>query len=241
MYVMITTFFVFALLERVFTGYPWPKQPLWIARGLAWLAMVVLFNHFTSSTIDMIVPQYSFIDFSGMGLWALVPGILIYEVALYGYHRALHDVPYLWRLHQTHHSSERLDIWSAYHIHPVELLGWSFVGAFVFRGLLGTTIETAFWFGIFITTIQTIQHANIRTPKWLGYLIARPENHMLHHARGKHRANYADLPIIDMLFGTFALPESAPKEVGFWDGASQRFVEQMLGKDVTKPTNPIQR
>ena len=50
------------------------------------------------------------------------------------------------------------------------------------------------------------QHANLRTPRWLGYLIQRPESHSVHHARGVHAFNYCDFPLIDMLFGTLRNP-----------------------------------
>ena len=55
---------------------------------------------------------------------------------------------------------------------------------------------------------------------------------MLHHARTKHATNYADFPIIDMLFGTFENPETAPEQVGFWDGASRQLGPMLMGKDV---------
>ena len=52
------------------------------------------------------------------------------------------------------------------------------------------------------------QHANVRTPRWLGYFVQRPESHSLHHERGVHRDNYSDLPVFDMLFGTFRNPRA---------------------------------
>ena len=81
--------------------------------------------------------------------------------------------------------------------------------------------------------IQYIQHTNVKTPRWLGYIIVRPENHMLHHAREKHHSDYSDLPIVDMLFGTFENPIEPPAEFGFWDGASTRVVDHLLCRDNT--------
>ena len=62
---------------------------------------------------------------------------------------------------------------------------------------------------------------------------------MLHHARGAHVLNYSDFPVIDMLFGTFALLDKAPREVGFWCGASRQVVRMMSGVEVimTPPPN----
>jgi len=79
------------------------------------------------------------------------------------------------------------------------------------------------------------QHANIRTPRWLGYIIQRPESHSLHHGRGVHRYNYADLPLWDMVFGTFRNPAEMQAEVGFYKGASNRVLAMLAGRDVSSP------
>ena len=80
------------------------------------------------------------------------------------------------------------------------------------------------------------QHANIKTPYWLGYLIQRPESHAVHHGRGIHRYNYSDLPLWDILFGTFRNPRTVEGlQVGFYRGASARIPEMLVGRDVTQP------
>jgi hypothetical protein len=55
------------------------------------------------------------------------------------------------------------------------------------------------------------QHANIRTPRWLGYLIQRPESHGVHYGRGIHRCNYSDLA-----------RQETPVAAGFYRGAAAR-------------------
>jgi hypothetical protein len=50
-----------------------------------------------------------------------------------------------------------------------------------------------------------------------------------------HRFNYADLPLIDMLFGTFRNPAGFAPETGFWPGASARVADMLLGRDVSAP------
>jgi len=64
---------------------------------------------------------------------------------------------------------------------------------------------------------------------------------MLHHARGAHVLNYSDFPIIDMMFGTFALPDEPPKDVGFWHGASRRVLGMIGGVDVTRDPDSKER
>ena len=64
------------------------------------------------------------------------------------------------------------------------------------------------------------------------YLVQRPESHSYHHARGIHRDNYADLPVFDILFGTFHNPRDFAPANGFYDGASLRVGEMLLFRDV---------
>src|SRR3546814_4070180 len=84
-------------------------------------------------------------------------------------------------------------------------------------------------FRSYATTFMSVfQHSNIRTPRWLGYLVQRPESHSVHHPRGVHAYNYSDLPLFDIVFGTFRNPRDFAPEQGFWPGASARG-PQMLG------------
>ncbi len=69
-------------------------------------------------------------------------------------------------------------------------------------------------------------------PQWLGYFVQRPESHSVHHARGVHQYNYSDLPLFDVLFGTFRNPKDFVSESGFYDGASAKVPEILLFKDI---------
>ncbi len=78
------------------------------------------------------------------------------------------------------------------------------------------------------------QHANIKTPPWIGYIIQRPESHAVHHAKGIHAFNYSDLPLFDIIFDTFRNPSKYVEETGFYYGASTRIKDTLLFKDVDK-------
>jgi sterol desaturase/sphingolipid hydroxylase (fatty acid hydroxylase superfamily) len=59
-------------------------------------------------------------------------------------------------------------------------------------------------------------HLNVPTPKWLGYVILRPEQHCLHHEREVHARNYGnDLAIWDQLFGSYQNVGGFEGKVGF--------------------------
>ena len=164
-------------------------------------------------------------------------GILLYELVHYGYHRLAHGWDWLWRVsHQMHHSAESIDAFGAYYLHPLDNIFFSSWGSLVFFPLLGLSPEAGLVASVFLVFNGVFQHANIRTPRWVGYLIQRPESHRVHHGRGVHRKNYSDLPLWDMVFGTFKNPddEGAP-EAGFYNGASSRIAEMLMFKDVSEP------
>jgi sterol desaturase/sphingolipid hydroxylase (fatty acid hydroxylase superfamily) len=76
------------------------------------------------------------------------------------------------------------------------------------------------------------QHWNVRTPAWLGYVIQRPEAHCHHHELNVHAYNYADLPIWDIVFGTFKNPDTFEGRVGFADDPS--YAKMLVGIDVNE-------
>jgi sterol desaturase/sphingolipid hydroxylase (fatty acid hydroxylase superfamily) len=163
-------------------------------------------------------------------------GIVVYEFIHYWYHRAAHSSHILWRwAHQMHHSAESVDAFGAYYLHPVDTFLFTTWSSLVFFPLLGLSAEAGAIAGTFLVFNAMFQHANIKTPRWLGYLIQRPESHGIHHERGVHRYNYSDLPLWDIVFGTFNNPATFDRQAGFYDGASSRIGEMLIGRDVTRP------
>jgi sterol desaturase/sphingolipid hydroxylase (fatty acid hydroxylase superfamily) len=134
-----------------------------------------------------------------------------------------------------HHSAESLDAFGAYWLHPLDNFMFTSISSLVFFPLLGVTLEAGVLGALFLTFNALFQHASFRTPRWLGYIIQRPESHSVHHGRGIHRYNYADLPLSDMVFGTFRNPEGFQPAHGFYDGASERIGEMLLFRDVSTP------
>ncbi|MCX2864925.1 sterol desaturase family protein [Paucibacter sp. PLA-PC-4] len=166
-----------------------------------------------------------------------VLGVVVYEFFHYWYHRSAHRIGWLWRLgHQMHHSAESLDAWGAYYLHPIDTALFTTLSSLVLFPLLGLSPEAGGWAAATLTFLGIFQHAHVRTPRWLGYLIQCPESHAVHHARSVHAFNYADLPLWDMVFGTYCNPRSGRDErrlQGFYDGASSRIVSMLFFRDVS--------
>jgi len=179
----------------------------------------------------------SLFDGAALGTWGgAALGILVYELVHYWYHRAAHGFDWLWRAaHQMHHSAESLEAIGANYLHPLDTFLFTSWASLVFFPLLGLAPEAGAVAAAFLAFNAAFQHANIRTPRWLGYLIQRPESHGVHHERGVHRYNYSDLPLWDMLFGTFRNPERWEAEAGFYTGASSRIGAMLIGRDVATP------
>lgn len=184
-----------------------------------------------------VLGDFHLLDGSGLGTWAgAAAGILVYEFCHYWYHRAAHEFDWLWRAgHQMHHSAESLDAFGAYYMHPLDVFNFTTIGSLVFFPLLGLSVEAGVIGALFLTFNAMFQHMSVRTPRWLGYIIQRPESHSVHHGKGIHRYNYSDLPLVDIIFGTFRNPESFTKEHGFYDGASERIPEMLVFRDVSTP------
>ena len=181
--------------------------------------------------------EYALLPGATLGTWggaALAIGV--YELVLYWQHRAEHRIDFLWRAsHQMHHSAERLEALGAYYFHPLDIALFTTSSSLVFFPLLGVTPEAGAVAAAFLSFAGAFQHANIRTPRWLGYLVQRPESHGIHHERGVHAFNYSDLPLWDIVFGTFRNPERWEGRAGFYNGASSRIGEMLIGRDVATP------
>ena len=75
-------------------------------------------------------------------------------------------------------------------------------------------------------------HVNIATPRVLGLFFQRPEMHRIHHQRSRHRYNYSDLPIWDLLFGTYCNPARIEVETGFPKDNEKRLWQLLKGKEL---------
>jgi sterol desaturase/sphingolipid hydroxylase (fatty acid hydroxylase superfamily) len=235
---ILAMFAVLALAEHFFPGRPLPRMPGWRPRALAVFAVYFLVSSYLPLLwADTLAPLQVF-DLSGWPtLAAAALGLLVYELFAYAYHRGMHSVDAWFRVsHQMHHSAERLDVYGAFWFSPLDIVGWTLLPS-VALTLLGLPPAAATTTILVITFLGIFQHANLRTPRWLGYFVQRPESHTIHHARGIHAKNYADLPLIDMLFRTFENPRGFQHATGYWHGASARVFDMLLARDVTRPVS----
>jgi sterol desaturase/sphingolipid hydroxylase (fatty acid hydroxylase superfamily) len=225
------------LWEDVFPGRKLPPVKGWRVRGLSAFVFFFFLSSYLPLFIDPYLQPYCLFDLShwgtlGGGLFAIV----LYEFGVFVWHYCLHRFDFLWKtFHQMHHSAERLDTYGAFYFSPLDMIGWTVLGSICFTLIAGLSPQAITVMLLVTNFLSIFQHANIKTPQWLGYIIQRPESHSYHHARGIHRYNYSDLPLFDILFGTFRNPREFDHETGFYPGASARVWDMLRGKDVSAP------
>jgi len=234
---IIAMFAGFAALELVAPARRLPRVRAWRLRGTLSFLLAITISSLAPLAWDAWLAEHRLVDARGLGHVAgAIAGFLVLELGVYVWHRAVHKLPFLWRAsHQMHHSAERVDVFGAFWFHPLDVASLSLVTSVALVGVLGVTAPAAIAASLAATFCGLFQHANVRTPRWLGYLVQRPESHAVHHQRGVHAYNYSDLPLWDIVFGTFANPATFEGENGFWDGASDRVLAMLVARDVSTP------
>jgi len=143
----------------------------------------------------------------------VVVGLLLFECVGYGYHRLAHRVPWLWRLHAVHHSSERMDWLASFRQHPLEIIAVT-LAQNVPLVLLDLPLGSHALVLLLLRLNTVFVHSNLQIPRgWWSALIATPHFHHRHHQRRGAARNFAAMfPWLDRLFGTF--DDTAADDVG---------------------------
>ncbi len=240
--IAISIFLVLMLAEELFPGRPLPKIKNWKIKGI--FAFVIYF--FLSTYLPMFwndtLAKYQLFEMSFLGdFGGAMAALLIYEFGVYVWHRSMHKSNILWRVfHQMHHSAERVDTYGAFFFSPMDMIGFTFLTSLALVVAGGFTVQATIYAIYGATFLAVIQHANIKTPQWMGYFFQRPESHSIHHAKGVHAYNYSDLPIFDIILGTFNNPKDFADETGFYNGASNRISEMLAFKDINLNQKTLQ-
>jgi sterol desaturase/sphingolipid hydroxylase (fatty acid hydroxylase superfamily) len=230
------TFIFFLVTERLFPRRQYPPIRFWNLIGFGFLIMTALLSTYLPMLLPASLTQYHLFDASRLGMAGSV--LVAYPLTALGsalVHRSFHEFNVLWRLgHQLHHSPRRLDIPGSVYIHPVDLTLQMVPATLVSVFLLGLDPLAAGIVGFYSAFNGMFQHWNVRTPRWLGYVIQRPESHGHHHELGVHASNYSDFPLWDILMGTFKNPATFDGDVGFAGRAPRRVGAMLLFQDVNQ-------
>ncbi|MFK7886651.1 MAG: sterol desaturase family protein [Gammaproteobacteria bacterium] len=245
---------VFIPLERLFPKYPNQR----VLRG-GWVTDM---KYFMVSHIGVqIISFFTIIPIQAYLLWAVdldfqaaiasqpywlqfIEILFAVDIFTYWIHRLMHEVPWLWKFHAVHHSSEQMDWLSSSRLHVVEILVnrlFGYLPIFV----LGFAPAPTFAYLVFISFHAIFIHSNtkLRFPG-LRWVLATPEFHHWHHSSEDEAVdkNYAGfLPIYDVIFGTAHLPDHIATRYGTRsDTVPEGYLAQFLYpfQRTTKDTKP---
>jgi sterol desaturase/sphingolipid hydroxylase (fatty acid hydroxylase superfamily) len=232
------TYLSMLAIEALLPARQFPAIPYWRLKGLLFLIVQGLLATLTPLLIpEPWLGQHRLMNLESLGvIGGAALGYAVVSLISYIWHRSAHTFPLMWRLfHQIHHSPQRVDMSGAALFHPLETFVFLSISSVTTTLVLGLDPVAAALTGYIAAFYGYFQHMNIRTPRWIGYLIQRPEAHCIHHQRDVHAYNYGDLPIWDMLFGTFRNPASFEGAAGFDKPATVRFAAMLGFVDVNEP------
>lgn len=235
--IVLAMYGLLMLWEALTPGRELPKIKYWKIVGLTSFVVYFYLSSYLPLIWDEYLSNYQLFNLANISTaFQVIIGILLYQFGVYVWHRSMHKNDFLWKsFHQMHHSAERIDTYGAFYFSPLDMFGFTLLGSICLVLIVGQSPQAATLTLLINTFLGLIQHTNIKTPRWLGYFIQRPESHTIHHAKDIHAYNYSDLPIFDILFGTFYNPKNYENKTGFYEGASLRIGEMLLFKDVSKP------
>jgi sterol desaturase/sphingolipid hydroxylase (fatty acid hydroxylase superfamily) len=195
----------FARTRRAERLYNWPDTLCNAALALmhqgadklAWLAVVPVYDH--------VYVHYRLFTWQG-GWLSLAVLFLAQDLLYYVFHRCSHRIRWFWAAHVVHHSSERLNLSTAFRqslMYPIAGM-WAFWTPLALLGfppkqiIAVVLINLAFQFFVHTQAVGRLG--------WLEYVFNTPSIHRCHHARNACYIdrNFAGVLVIwDRLFGTY--------------------------------------
>ena len=176
---------------------------------------------------------------------------IVGDLSRYWLHRLLHTVPFLWKIHQLHHSAEVLNPLTFYRVHPIEniLFGLRYAvnvglvtGLFIYFfganiGLVEIVGVNVFVF-VFGVLGANLRHSHIplRYGNMLEKIFISPYQHQLHHSVLLSHKNFGGtLAIWDWMFQTLHIEKIRVNiEYGTKENSSFNTITEMLFKPFYK-------
>lgn len=132
---------------------------------------------------------------AGVGVLTLVPmpravaiiaSVVLLDVVSYGWHRANHQLRWLWQFHQVHHSDTTFTVSTGVRFHPGELL-LSLPVRLAAVVALGAPAEGVLFFELIFAVANLVEHGDISLParleRRLANVLITPALHRRHHSK----------------------------------------------------------
>lgn len=123
---------------------------------------------------------------------------VLFDLWMYVWHVANHQIPFLWRFHRMHHSDLDLDSTSALRFHTGEIVFSSLLRLLVIS-LIGMQLIHLLIYEICLQPVIIFHHSNVALPEKIDRIfravIVTPNMHRVHHSqiRGETDSNYSSI------------------------------------------------
>ena len=221
-------------LEQLRPNNVLEKAPRWYCRAFIFNAVQAVIATCSIFLWDVWFTQLPLLSLMTQPLiFQVLAGYLTITFVYYWWHRLRHRVPVLWRyLHQLHHSPVRIEVITSFYKHPIEILVNGILTSAILYILLGLSASAVGLCVLTTALAELIYHMNMKTPRIMGLFFQRPEMHRIHHQRGLHHYNYSDLPVWDMLFGTYRNPAIVDNKTGFPNNNENKVWALLKGQEL---------
>ncbi|SHG14054.1 Sterol desaturase/sphingolipid hydroxylase, fatty acid hydroxylase superfamily [Flavobacterium segetis] len=242
------------LLEIIF---PWRKNQA-VFRKDFWLDLFYLFFNFFFLNLILVIALSNiteqiindFLLFFGLELTsiqlfsiskfpqaiALFLFFIVSDFIQWNVHRLLHTIPFLWKIHKTHHSVKEMGFAAHFRYNWMEPLVYKVLLYIPIILIGGVNLKDVFIIHFISIAIGHLNHANIGWDYgFLKYIFNNPKMHIWHHSKkipNKNGVNFGiSLSIWDYIFRTNYIPSDGRDiELGFNDDDKfpEDFVKQEL-------------
>ncbi len=156
--------------------------------------------------------------------------VLLVDVIQYWLHRTFHH-RLLWPFHAVHHSARQVNWTTTYRVHPVNFVLYN-TSAAVLTLALGFSPVVFAIVAPFNLVTAALVHANLNwTFGPFRYVLASPVFHRWHHSSDPavRDKNFAPtFPFLDLMFGTFYMPEGQLPDSYGAEGVPDHFLGQLI-------------
>lgn len=184
------------------------------------LALALASGAVGAALAPLLIAAASLAQAQGLGLchWLGLHGalcalmsFLLFDLWMYVWHRANHELPLLWRFHRVHHTDTEMDCTTALRFHPGEILLSNLANGLMFLAL-GMSFEVFLAYKAVMVAVILLHHSNLALPasldRALRTVVVTPAVHRVHHSevRAETDSNYGTIfSWWDRLFRSFRL------------------------------------
>jgi sterol desaturase/sphingolipid hydroxylase (fatty acid hydroxylase superfamily) len=145
---------------------------------------------------------------------ALIASVVVLDMVSYAWHRANHQLRWLWQFHRVHHSDTTFTVSTGVRFHPGELV-LSLPVRLSAVVALGAPPEGVVFFELIFAVANLVEHGDINLParldQRLAPLLITPALHRRHHSKQVKELNRnfgTIFSLWDRCFGTFLASRS---------------------------------